>query len=480
MKLSELLKGVETAEILGKDVEIRDITADSNAVIHGGLFFCIKGENYDGGEFVRQVESYGGAAIVTERRLDTHLTQAIVNDVRAAMSLMAANFYKRADEKLKIIGVVGTNGKTTTTHLITSILTSAGVKCGLIGTLGIFYGDKYTEPSLTTPDPIELHRILAEMYDAGVEAVVMEVSAHAVYLKKVCGIKFETGVFTNFTQDHLDFFGTMEQYKRAKLAFFERNECKYIVTNSDDRVGAEIARMKKGKVLTYGIDEPSDVFAIDVRSLDGGTGFIMNLFDRIYDVKLNLLGKYNVYNALAAATAAALYGVPTDKVAEGIDALKGVSGRLECVYDGDFSVYIDYAHTPDGLYKSLTTLKERAANRLISVFGCGGNRDKEKRPIMGRISGEVADLTVLTSDNPRYEEPMDILWQVEMGIKQVTGEYVVVQERKDAIEYALKAAKKGDIVLIAGKGSEKYQEIFGVKKPFSDKAAVKEFFGRKR
>ena len=221
MKLSELIKGLTVKEIVGNtDCEIKDVTADSNAVVKGGLFICISGATSDGHDFIRQVEEYGGAAAITERRLDTALTQVIVEDSRVAMSVIAATFYGRADEKMKIIGVLGTNGKTTTTHLITSVMAAAGVKCGLIGTLGVFYGDKFTEPTLTTPDPLELHKTLADMYKSGVETVIMEVSAHAVFLKKVFGIKFQAGVFTNFTQDHLDFFKDMETYKNAKKSFF--------------------------------------------------------------------------------------------------------------------------------------------------------------------------------------------------------------------------------------------------------------------
>lgn len=480
MKLFDLIKETEIKRIIGKDVDIIDLSADSNAVIKGSLFFCIKGEKFDGREFIRHVENYGAVAVITEEELETSLTQVLVDDVRKAMGEISAAFYGHCDRKMKIIGVLGTNGKTTTAHLITSVLTTAGIKCGLIGTLGTFYGDKYMEPTLTTPDPIELHKTICEMYKSGVEAVVMEVSAHAVYLRKIAGIKFEIGVFTNFTQDHLDFFKDMENYKRAKTAFFAQGACKYTVTNSDDPVGREIAKTVKEKVITYGIEEPSDVFAIDIKETVDGSCFIINLFDRIYEVKLNLIGRYNVYNALAAATASALYGIPVDKVVEGIDGLKGVSGRLECVYSGDFSVYVDYAHTPDGLYKSLSTLKKHAKNQLISVFGCGGNRDKSKRSVMGEISGKNADFTVLTSDNPRYEEPMDILWQIEEGIKRITENYVIVQDRGNAIEYALSIAKTGDIVLIAGKGSEKYQEIFGVKRPFDDKEFVKEFLRRNR
>ena len=481
MKLSELIKDLHYTEIIGStDREIKDITADSNAVVQDGLFVCISGGNYDGHDFTKQVEDYGGVAAIVEKRLDTRLTQIVVNSARQAMSEIAAAFYGHADKKMKMIGVLGTNGKTTTTHLIASILMNSGVKCGLIGTLGVFYGNKFIEPTLTTPDPIELHKTLADMYESGVEAVVMEVSAHAAYLKKVYGLEFETGVFTNLTQDHLDFFGDMESYKKAKISFFRDNACKYVVSNSDDETGREIAETVNGKVLTYGIDSPADVFAIDLNEKPSETTFVLNLFDCIYDVRLNLIGRYNVYNALAAATVCALYGIPPEKVAEGIENLKGVSGRLECVYEGDFSVYIDYAHTPDGLKQSLTALKSHTKNRLICLFGCGGNRDRDKRPIMGAISGEIADFTVLTSDNPRYEEPMEILWQVEKGIAEKTDRYVIIQERAEGIRYALGLAQKGDIILLAGKGSEKYQEVFGIKRPFNDKDYVEEYLRRKK
>ena len=482
MKLSELIKDLKYNKIIGAgNPDITDISMDSNAVSKGSLFVCINGGNYDGHDFIRQVKDYGGLAAVVERPLDTSLIQIVVDDARAALSEIAAAFYGHADKKMKLIGVLGTNGKTTTTHLITSILTGAGVKCGLIGTLGVFYGDKFRESSLTTPDPIELHKTLAEMYDSGIEAVIMEVSAHAVYLKKVCGLDFEIGVFTNLTQDHLDFFKDMENYKNAKVSFFKNNFCKYIVSNSDDNVGREIATTIKsgGRILTYGIENPADVFAIDINENSTETTFVLNLFDVIYDVKLNLIGRYNVYNALAAATACALYGISPEKVVEGVENLKGVSGRLECVYDGDFSVYVDYAHTPDGLLKSLSTLKSHTENRLICLFGCGGNRDEKKRPIMGRISGEIADFTVLTSDNPRFEEPMDIIWQIEQGIKEKTDAYVIIQERADAIKYALDMAKKGDTILLAGKGCEKYQDVFGIKRPFSDKDSVKDYLRRR-
>ena len=480
MKLSKLLSGVKIKEkYYFTDKEIKDVITDSNAITRGSLFICLKGQNFDGHNFIRQAENYGAAAVVTERFIETVLPQIVVEDGRNAISEISANFYGHAEKKMRFIGVTGTNGKTTTSHLITSILVKSGVKCGLIGTLGVFYGGKFFESSLTTPDPLEFHKILADMYKESVEAVVMEVSAHAAALKKLYGVPFEIAVFTNLTQDHLDFFGDMESYKRAKTDFIKNNVKKYIVTNSDDNTGREIAALKTAKVITYGIENPSDVFAIDVKEKPLCTEFIMNLFDRIYEIKLNLIGTFNVYNALAAATAAALYGENTDEIAKGLELVKGIDGRLQCVYEGDFCVYVDYAHTPDGLKKALKALRPHTLGKLICVFGCGGNRDKDKRPQMGKISGEFADFTVITTDNPRFEDPMDIIWQIEAGINETAGEYVIIQERKDAVKYALSSAKKGDTVLIAGKGSEKYQDVLGIKRVYNDKDTVEDIMRRK-
>lgn len=472
MKLTKLLAGTD-AILEGGDTEIKDITTDSSSAGEGSLFICINGESRDGHEYAGQAVKYGAAAVLCERKLDISVPQAIVKDARAAMCVVAANFYGNPQKRLKLVAVTGTNGKTTTTHFITSVLMNAGVNCGLIGTLGAFYCGKCVEPSLTTPDPLVLYKIFADMERAGVETVVMEVSAHAVFLRKLYGLKFEAAVFTNLTQDHLDFFGDMGSYKKAKLDFFRNNECKYVISNADDETGREIAE-KFSHVITYGTDNPADVFAIDMAESDGETEFVLNLFDRVYRVRLALMGRFNVYNALAAATACALLGVSTDKTAEGLEQLKGVEGRLEKVYSGKFSVYVDYAHTPDGLKNALSALRPICKKRLICVFGCGGNRDEKKRRVMGEISGKFADFTVITSDNPRYEEPMDIIWEIEKGVLSESKNYVIAEEREEAVAYALKFAAAGDVVLVAGKGSERYQEIFGIKRPYNDKDTIKE------
>ena len=473
MKLSELIAGLNVKQIIGNtNVEIKEVKTDSNFVSEGDLFICISGGNFDGHDFVQQAMYYGASAIVTEKELQISLPQVIVEDSRIAMSVIASNFYGHPDKKLKIIGVTGTNGKTTTTHIIKKILDLSGIKSGIIGTLGAFYGDKFIEPTLTTPDPLTLYKILKDMLEDGVEIVAMEVSAHSLALDKLYGIQFEVAVFTNFTQDHLDYFKSMDEYKRAKLKLFSEFVCKYKVLNADDENYKDFLTASN-ESISYGIFSPSDVFAMDIKDEGDRSKFILNLFDCVYRVELKLKGEFNVYNALAAVTAVSVVGVRVDDAVYGLENISVVSGRMERVYSNDFSVYVDYAHTPDGLQKALSTLKT-PENRLVCVFGCGGNRDKTKRKIMGEISGKFADFTIITSDNPRFEEPMDIIYEIEDGIAKVNKNYVAIQDRSQAIEYAINHAKKGDVILVAGKGSENYQDILGIKHVFKDKDIIEE------
>lgn len=474
MKLEQLLNGVKIKEIIGDtNLDVVDVKSNSNYVGKGSLFVAHKGIDYDGKNFIKQVEMYGGIAIVCQSQLETHLTQIIVEDTRKAIGQILANFYLNVHKKMRFIGVVGTNGKTTTTHMIYNALKEEGKKCGLIGTLGCYYDDKFYPSTLTTPDPIELYKTFYDMCVAGVEYVVMEVSAHAIYWQKVFGIDFEVAVFTNLSQDHLDFFKDMESYKKVKMQFFKENNCRYVVANSDDDTGLEIARINS-KAVTYGVDNPADVFAIDIIERADGIRFVINLFDCIYNVKLNFIGKFNVYNAMGALTALSLLGIKPENAVKSLQNQKSVEGRLECVYSGDFSVFVDYAHTPDGLVKSLLALRGVCKQNLICVFGCGGNRDKTKRKIMGKVCGEYADFSVITTDNPRYEEPMEIIKQIEEGVLLSSKKYVLIENRKQGIEYALSIAKKGDVVLVAGKGAENYQEILGIKHVYNDKDTVKE------
>lgn len=480
MKLSKLLEDVEIIEIVGNtEKEINEIIIDSKLVVKNSLFVCLSGEKFDGHDYVGQAERYGASAVVVERKVQTNLTQIIVKNSRQVLPLLCSAFYENCDKKLKLIGITGTNGKTTTAHLIYQTLKYADKRCGVIGTIGIYYNDKFIEANLTTPDPPELFKILYDMYNAGIEIVVMEVSAHAIFLEKIYGMNFKIGVFTNLSLDHLDFFENIEKYKESKLKFFRNNFCEYIVTNSDDETGREIISLNK-KTFSYGLENPADVFAIDLLSDKSGTQFIINLFDYVYQVKINLIGEYNVYNSLASATCGAILGIKPQKIMNALEKVKPISGRLEKVYDDKFTVYVDYAHTPDGLEKSLTTLKKLAKKRVICVFGCGGNRDKSKREIMGNISGKYSDYTIITSDNPRFEEPMEIIKEIEKGVINSCGNYLIIQDRYEAIDYVLKHAKKEDLILIAGKGCEKYQEVFGIKKMFNDKDTVIEImYGEK-
>ena len=474
MKLKELLLGVNVVKIIGnKDIDIKDVVIDSKKATQNSLYICIKGNDYDGHSFVNDCVNYGSIAIVCERELDVSITQIIVDNTRESMSIIASNFYENVDKKLKLIGVLGTNGKTTTAHLIKNVLDSVGVKCGVIGTLGTYYLDKYLEPTLTTPDPLDLHKILYEMYSSGVECVVMEVSAHAVYLDKVKNLKFDTAVFTNFTQDHLDFFGDMQAYKQAKLKFFKQNKCEKLVVNIDDELGKEIYNSNQN-CITYGLDNPADIFAVNILYRGKKTSFYINLFDFVSNVDLKLLGLFNVYNALACCGVCYGLNIRCEDIILGLSKIKSVAGRLEKVYSKEFEVVVDYAHTPDGLSKALLSLKPFVSNRLICIFGCGGNRDDTKRSVMGEISGSLADFTIITSDNPRYEEPMDIIYQIEQGVIKKTKKYLIIESREDAIKYALNIAVKGDLILIAGKGDEKYQEVLGIKSLYNDKDTVNE------
>jgi UDP-N-acetylmuramyl-tripeptide synthetase len=311
----------------------------------------------------------------------------------------------------------------------------------------------------------------------GVEYVFMEVSAHSLYYEKVEGIRFDVGIFTNCTQDHLDFFKNMQAYADCKRKMFKAGRCKYAVINSDDKLGVELLSESLGSI-SYGIENPADVFAVNiVESLNGST-FVINLFDELYDITLNLCARHNVYNAMGAAAAARLLGISTEYIASGLKALKGVSGRMERVatYNGA-GIFVDFAHTPDGLEKSLTALRPLCKGKLYCLFGCGGNRDKTKRPIMGKIAANCSDFCIITSDNPRYEDPYDIIAEIEKGIKPTGKPYVCITSRESATEYALKLVQQGDILLVAGKGGECYQEITGIKHSYNDNIVIKKIIG---
>lgn len=478
MKLSELINYIEIKELVGDIcVEILGICMDSRTVKKGDLFICYAGTNFDAHSRIAEIESGGAAAIVCERRLETALPQIIVENGRVQIAKLAAAFYGFPSKKFKLIAITGTNGKTTTTYMLSEIFKANGDKVAVIGTLGISYGNKFISPELTTPDPIYLHSVFADMVESGIKYVFMEVSAHALYYDKIDGLFFDVGIFTNCTQDHLDFFSSMKEYADCKKLLFKEGRCGYAVINSDDELGVQLLKDTKNSI-SYGIGNPADVFAVDIVEKLNGTTFILNLFDELYDITLALPALHNVYNAMAAAACAKILGVDTSTIAKGLKNLKKVTGRLERVanYNGA-DIFVDFAHTPDGLEKSLQSLKKLCKGKLYCLFGCGGNRDKTKRPIMGAVAAKYADFLIITSDNPRYEEPFDIISEIEAGVKPYGKKYVTVTEREVATEYAVRLLEKDDVLLVAGKGGEHYQEIMGIKHSYDDNTVIKKIIG---
>ncbi len=482
MRLSKLTEGITETEIVGEtsewDGEISALCIDGGQCRKDALFFCLTGGKSDGHAYAAQAVRNGARALVVERELPLAVPQVLVQNTRKALAQMSSRYFNDCHKRLKIVGITGTNGKTTTAHMLASILEGAGKKVGIIGTLGAKFCGETFDCDFTTPDPILLHELFAKMFAHGVEYVVMEVSAHALYYYKTDGVRFAACIFTNCTQDHLDFFVDMEGYKSAKKRLFSKAICPIAVLNVDDETGREWGKerlVEQGaeKTYFYGLNEPADAFAVITKEGIEGSACLLNIEDEICDVRLRLTGRHNVYNALAAATCAFALGVDGQSISKGLSALEGVSGRLERVasYRGG-EIFVDFAHTPDGLEQSLSALKTHCRGRLICLFGCGGNRDKGKRPIMGKTVAKGCDFAVLTSDNPRYEDPLDILSEIEKGYREVSGKYVVVPDRRRALEYAIAYLQSGDVLLVAGKGGERYQEIMGIKYDFNDNAMI--------
>ncbi len=483
MRLSKLAKAVNIDVTIENEREISALCIDTKAVERGSLYICLRGENADGHAYAGSAVQKGAAALVVEEELPINVPQILVQNARIAYAKMAAAFYNHPTRRLKVIGITGTNGKTTVSYMLQSVLQAAGKKVGVIGTLGVCYGEKTYPNPLTTPDPHDLQRFFAEMEQSGVEYAVIEVSAHALYYSKVAGVEFSACIFTNLTQDHLDFFKDMAAYKQAKKGLFLPEICPVAIVNADDATGREFAQIRDGfnvKTTTYGLTTPADAFAVlSDEGLDGAD-CLFNVSDRLCRARLKMVGRHNVYNALAVATCAAELGIDDVAITKGLSAVESVNGRLqEIKLCKNGRIFVDFAHTPDGLEKSLTALKPHCKGRLICLFGCGGNRDKGKRSIMGEKAAKNADLSVLTSDNPRYEDPLDILAEVEKGHRTVSPRYVIVPDRRRAISYALDILNADDVLLIAGKGGEEYQEIMGIKYPFNDQAVVKQLLEEK-
>lgn len=470
--LGALVTDIEVAETKGDmNTVVKGITYDSRQVKPGVAFVCVEGFKTDGHNYVDSALEKGASAIVAQRHIPVPegVPLVITPDTRKALALMGNAYADYPSRKLKMIGITGTNGKTTTTYLIEQILREKGYKTGLIGTIMNKIGDQVFPVKNTTPESLDLQLLLKEMVDQKVTHVVMEVSSHALELDRVAGVEFDTAVFTNITQDHLDFHETMENYLAAKTKLFSgldsysgKHTAKYGIINIDDTGSDSLMRATAGKVMTYGINKNCDVKASNISLKTNGVTFDVSTPDRDISLQLRLTGQFNVYNTLAALAVGLAEGIDIEDIKNALESVKGVPGRMEPVDGGqDFTVLVDYAHTPDGLENIIKAAREFTGGRVITVFGCGGDRDRTKRPIMGEISARLSDYSILTSDNPRTEDPLFILSQIEEGVRRAAGQsgYIVIPDRRDAIDYAIKMARPEDVVLIAGKGHETYQIV---------------------
>lgn len=484
MELKRILVGLENLKVKGNlDTEIKGIAKSSNEVKEGYLFVAIKGFTVDGHNFIEDAIKNGATAVMVEEGCDLKSIKfkedtiiIMAKSTREGLAIVSSNFYNNPSTKFKLIGVTGTKGKTTTTYMIKEILEKAGQKVGLIGTIATYInGKKIKDSERTTPESLELQQLFAQMVEEGVETVVMEVSSQSLKLNRVAGCNFDIVIFTNFSEDHISpkEHPDMEDYFNSKLKLFEM--CKTGIVNTDDLHGAKIPRLfPESNITTYGIDNFANVLAKDITITNSYVDFKVKIKDRNERVKTGIPGRFSVYNSLAAICVAQKFGIDPEVVKQALLEVR-VPGRSEMVDNKlELPIMIDYAHSPESLQNILYATKSYTRGRVISVFGCGGDRDSSKRPIMGEISGKVADYTIITSDNPRTEKPEDIIKAIEEGISKTKGKYEVVVDRTEAIEKAIKMANKRDIIILAGKGHETYQEINNEKNHFDEREIIKE------
>ncbi|NLI90784.1 MAG: UDP-N-acetylmuramoyl-L-alanyl-D-glutamate--2,6-diaminopimelate ligase [Peptococcaceae bacterium] len=473
--LADIAKKITGAEVLGEtQVMVSGITHDSRKVSSGDIYVCIRGFKLDGHDFAEAAVQAGAAALVVDHYLDINIPQIKVRDPRQAIGFLAAEVYGNPSQKLELVGVTGTNGKTTVTHLIEKIAQSGGKKTGLIGTLGARIGDKELPGNHTTPESTDVQQLLSEMVGSGVDLAVMEVSSHALDLGRVNGCTFRAGVFTNLTQDHLDYHQNMENYLKAKSLLFSgmgEYDHQFAILNHDDKACDFLKNKSACRVVTYGLESGADFWADRIRLSDKGVTFEVNFKGVKAEVFYPTPGKFSVYNALAAFSWGIEAGYPVEAVIQALQDVQGVPGRFQSIRKGQpFLVIVDYAHTPDGLENVLATAREITSGKLIAVFGCGGDRDRKKRPLMGEAASRLSDFVVVTSDNPRTEEPSKIIEDILPGV--VGTKHTVLEDRKKAIHFACSMALPGDTIVIAGKGHEDYQ-IIGTKKiHFDDREEV--------
>lgn len=477
MDLKDIVNNYEIEYIKGNtDIDILKIENDSKKIKKDYMFIAEKGFTVDGHDYIKEAVDNGAVAIVIQEEIQVNydITVIKVKDSIEAMAKFSGNFYKKPWEKLNVIGITGTNGKTSTTYLLKSILDRNNHITGVIGTNGALVNKETINIPNTTPNSLIIHETLYKMLEEKVEDCIMEVSSHALDLNRVKYMEFDIGVFTNLSKDHLDYHKTVEEYFNSKLKLFLKTK-RYNIINIDDTHGQKIVEMVRDRVglLTYGIKNKADIFATDVEFTLSKVEFNLNTPKGKRKITLNTPGEFSIYNALAAASVAYAYNVEFDIIKNGLESLKGVRGRFEVVQTNtDYTVIIDFAHTADGLEKVLTVIDQFAKGRKIVVFGAGGNRDKSKRPEMGKTVGKHADLSIVTSDNPRFEESEKIVDDVIKGVLKSKGEYVKIVDRKEAIKYALDNAKKNDIILLAGKGHETYTIIKDNKIPFDERKIV--------
>ncbi len=480
MQLKELLQSVSYTVLQGKDdIEILAPVYDSRKVAQGDVFVCITGFQTDGHKYIPMALEKGAIALLVEHAvegIDENITVIQTKNNREALAVLACNYYGHPTKDMRVMGVTGTNGKTTTTFLVRSVLNRIGRKTGIIGTIENRIGDTVVHAERTTPESLELQALLRRMKQEQVTDVMMEVSSHSLDLHRVDGIVYDVAVFTNLTQDHLDYHKTMENYKIAKSLLFGRS--KHSVINLDDAAGSFMAKCAAGDVMTYAIDQQADLKAENIVITAEGTSFTLAYQDADYPVKLHTPGRFSVYNALGAIGACLYLGVDMQDILDGLFAVFGVSGRFQTVRSKKgCQAVVDYAHTPDGLENVLKTAAEFTKGKIIAVFGCGGDRDKTKRPIMGRIGGKNAGYCIITSDNPRTEDPEQIINEVEMGTKETGCPYERQVDRRKAIQRAVELAEEGDVILIAGKGHETYQIFPEGTIHFDDVEEVRKAFG---
>ena len=473
MQLEKLLENIKVLDTNADfETDISDIKINSHDVGENDLFCCMEGASDDGNNYLGDI-SVPFVALTEKKPADSRIKYVLVDDVRRAYATVCENKFLNPAKDMKFVSIVGTNGKTSTAHYINSILTFAGVKTGLIGTEGHYIlGEKVGE-SLTTPDPYELNELLFKMRAKGVEVVIAEVSAHAIFLEKLGNIVADIAVLTNITQDHLDYFKNFDNYCGVKMSYFDKRFVRHAVINVDDESGRLLLRRLEEsglKTTTYGLYNPADCFAVNVRENIDGISFVGNFEDDIIDAKSGLFGEFNVYNLLAAMTVAHILKIDSEQIMRAVRRIKAVKGRFSILKNDKGTIIIDYAHTPDGLKNLLSTARTLTKSRLITVFGCGGERDKLKRKIMGQVASKYSDFIVITTDNPRSENPADIIRDIEFGVSIKDVKCVV--DRVDAIRFALGEMEEGDTLVIAGKGNENYLEVKGRKIPYSDFDAV--------